>query len=130
MNSNKFVTYIIRDPRDQTPVYVGQTCDFARRKIQHTIKAQGRKLNIGTVNINTYLVDLFSLGYLPSFEKVDECQSEEKSLISETLWVQKLVAVGYPLLNRHNTHRQIVKSRFKSDFLKEYWRKRFDLDAV
>lgn len=122
---NKYFTYLIKDPRDQVPIYVGQTSDLTIRKAQHINVAIGKKPNIGIINIDTYLVDLFEAGFLPDFEIVEECETEEKSLLSETLWINKVVDDGYPVLNRWKTHRAIVKKAFTSKELKAYFSNRF-----
>ena len=37
-------------------------------------------------------------------------ESEEQSLLSECLWVEKLAAVGMPLLNRWEEHRELIEA--------------------
>ena len=119
-----FTTYIIRDPRDNKPIYVGQTTDFEKRKQHHLKNAAGTLPNIRIINIHVYLVKLNFLGFDPEFEIVERNDTEEDSLCSETSWIQKLVDEGNPLLNRTREHRAIVKSKFSSDYLKSYFSKR------
>lgn len=122
---NNYVVYVIRDPRDSIPLYVGQTCDYEQRKEQHCQKAKGIRPNINVHNINAYIIDLYCIeNLLPQFEILEECISENESLILETKWIEKLIVEGYPLLNRWKEHRKIIIKKYSSTFLKEYWTKR------
>ncbi len=123
----EYVTYLIKDPRDNVPIYVGQTSNFDKRRKQYFSKIKKDKIpNYGTINITMYLVILNRLGFIPIFEIVDTQDTEENSLISETDWVRKIVKSGYPVLNRWKEHRVIVKDIYSSSFLKQYFQKRLE----
>lgn len=123
----KYTTYAIKDPRDNVPVYVGQTSNIERRRKQYRNRIKKNKIpNYGTINITTYLVKLNRLGFEPIIEILDKQDTEERSLASETEWVRRLVSAGHPLLNRWKEHRAIVKDKFSSAFLKQYFSTRLE----
>ena len=118
----EYITYVIKDPRDNAPIYVGQTHNFDKRKKKYFSKIRKDKLpKIDKINITVYFVKLKRLGFDPVIEVVDMQDTEENSLNSETKWVRTFVLSGYPLLNRWREHRSIVKEKFSSDFLKQYF---------
>jgi len=107
-----YITYVIIDPRDATPVYVGQSNSYEIRKTQHIEVAMGKGPSICGVNIRTYLVDLYNIGYLPKFKIVEKCESEEESLKSETEYIKKLIHNGFPVLNGWKEHKKMCFERF------------------
>jgi hypothetical protein len=119
----KFATYVIIDPRDNIPVYVGQSNNFQLRKESHLNCAMGKRPNIVGVNIETYLVDLYSIGYLPKFEIIEECSTEEESLKSELVCIRHLIKKGIPVLNNWKEHKLLNKERFGKQY-KQYFNKR------
>lgn len=119
----KFTTYIIIDPRDNVPIYVGQSRNFQWRKESHLNRAKGKRPNIVGINIETYLVDLYSIGYLPKFEIIEECATEKESLKSELECIRSLVKKGIPVLNNWKEHRLLNKERFGKQY-KQYFIKR------
>lgn len=119
----KFITYIIIDPRDNVPVYVGQSVMFQLRKESHLNCAMGKRPNIVGINIETYLCDLYAIGYLPRFEIIEECSTEEESLKSELNCIKNLVKGGIPVLNNWNVHKRINKEKFGKQY-KQYFTKR------
>lgn len=128
----KFKTYVIIDPRDDAPVYVGQSSMFQLRKESHLHCAMGKRPNIVGVNIETYLVDLYSIGYLPKFEIIEECSTEEESLKSELESIRNLINQGIPVLNNWREHKLLNKERFGKQY-KQYFNKRIlasDIDQL
>jgi len=119
----KFTTYIIIDPRDDIPVYVGQSRNFQWRRESHLNRAKGKRPNIVGINIKTYLVDLYSIGYLPKFEIVEELTTEEESLKSELECIRSLVEKGIPVLNNWKEHKLLNKEKFGRQY-KQYFIKR------
>lgn len=119
----KYTTYIIIDPRDDMPVYVGQSNSFLLRKESHLFSAKDKRPNIVGVNIQTYLSDLYSIGYLPKFEIIEECSSEEDSLKSELECIKNLVKKGIPVLNNLKEHKKINQNRFGKQY-KQYFKRR------
>jgi|CXWL01.1.fsa_nt_gi hypothetical protein len=128
----KFITYVIIDPRDNVPVYVGQSGNFQLRREshlnramgkRHLNRAMGKRPNIVGVNIATYLVDLYSIGYLPKFEIVEECSTEEESLKSELECIRNFVKKGIPVLNNWKEHKLLNEERFGKQY-KQYFIKR------
>jgi hypothetical protein len=119
----KYKTYVILDPRDNVPVYVGQSSCFQLRKESHLSCAMGKRPNIVGINIETYLFDLHAIGYMPKFEIIEECSSEEESLKSELEYIKIIVKKGIPLLNNWKEHKRINKERFGKQY-KQYFTKR------
>lgn len=121
----EYVTYRIVDPRDNVPVYIGQTSDFEYRKILHIRRAKKGLPRTKTFGIKLYLALLYSEGFEPEFEVLDVKTTMEESLVSENTWVEKTVNSGYPVLNRWKKHRKIVKNKFSSYEFKLYFCNRF-----
>lgn len=125
----KYTTYIIIDPRDDIPVYVGQSNNFQLRKENHLFSARLKRPNIVGVNLQTYLSDLYAIGYLPKFEIIEECPSEEESLKSELECIKNLVKRGIPVLNNWREHRKINQDRFGKKY-KQYFTRRLLADNL
>ena len=118
----EYTTYVIKDPRDNSPIFIGQTSDFDKRKRQYIKKAcSNNPPNIKTMNINIYLIRLKNLGFEPVIEPIENYTTEDESLLSKTGWITKYVEQGFPLLNRTKEHRAIVMKKFNSTFLKKYF---------
>jgi hypothetical protein len=109
--SKIFTTYVIHDPRDGVPVYVGQTVDFERRKREHLaagMKAADKRPRGRT--IKAFLGELHALGREPIIVPVATCENEGSSIVSERLWVSRLCQAGFGrrLLNQWPSHRRLI----------------------
>lgn len=104
-----FVTYAIADPRSGRYVYVGQTKNFESRRRNH-LRLRDQRPRIGTENIRTWLFDRLSAGEVPKIVELETCSTLERSLASESRWVERLARDGHPLLNRWRDHRKVIKS--------------------
>ena len=102
----KFTTYGIIDPRFGYFVYVGQTCDFEKRKQSHLRKAaEGRKRpRITEENVKTWTFDAVSAGITPVIVPLETTGTWQESLKSESEWVRRLAAENHPLLNKWKEH--------------------------
>lgn len=110
-----YVTYGILDPRTGGFVYVGQSGSFARRIAAH-LKARTERPHHRFRPIRAWIWDAIAAGNTPSFRVLDVCETEEQSLASEALWVERLAAQGNELLNRWLEHQSLIqKSRSFGD---------------
>lgn len=110
-----YVTYGILDPRTGGFVYVGQSGSFAKRIAAH-LKARTQRPHHRFRPIRAWIWDSLAAGNTPSFRVLDVCETEEQSLASEALWVERLAAQGNKLLNRWLEHQSLIqKSRSVGD---------------
>jgi len=100
-----YVTYAILDPRTDEFVYVGQSGSFARRIADH-LKTRTERPHSRLRPIRAWIWDVTKTGSTPRFRVLDICETEERSLASEALWVERLAAQGHKLLNRWLNHHQ------------------------
>lgn len=47
---------------------------------------------------------------VPGFVVLEVVETEEQSLLSESNWVEKLAAIGHPLLNRWEEHQELIEA--------------------
>ncbi len=101
---SRYFTYLIIDPRNEQPFYVGQTVDLERRKIEHfKITPDTRK------PYKKRLSEIIAAGFTPVFLIVDEQETLAASLRSETEWVKKIAARGMVPMNRTREHRDWIE---------------------
>lgn len=95
-----FTTYAIVDPSIGlgAVIYVGQSSNFERRQEQHTTAHRERKPKSGSLQY--HLKQMHDAGHKPKFLVLEVVETERQSLASEDHWIEKLAAVGQPLLNR------------------------------
>ena len=103
-----YTTYAITDPRTSLFCYVGQTADFERRRRGHLKAHRLKKPPRGSVK--AWLKQLHNEGHAPYFTVLEVVETEAMSLESENLWVEKLSALGHPLLNRWDEHKELLQA--------------------
>ncbi len=108
-------TYGIVDPVTGLFVYIGQTSDFDRRKSQH-LTDRLRKTTPARGSIQEWLRDMRKRGLEPDFVILEIVETEEESLLSESKWVEKFAAIGHPLLNRWQEHRDLIRQGRASQY--------------
>lgn len=97
-----YFTYLIIDPRTDTPFYVGQTLNMEHRKSSHlreTNKYRAYKKMIASIQLD---------GLEPEFQIVDIQPTHLDSLRSETEWVKKLANQGIRVLNGWKEHKEWI----------------------
>lgn len=99
----QFVVYLIVDPKDDKPFYVGQTGDMERRKANHLRSASHESHR----RVGKRLAEILAREEAPVFKIVQRCASEQESLIAESEWVKRCSQRGYELCNRWKEHRQL-----------------------
>jgi hypothetical protein len=125
-----YITYAIIDPRDNVPVYVGQSKNFRFRKQTHLNYARkGKTPKTKGMNIRKYLFELNSIGFLPKFLVLEKCLKESESLRSEFRWIKTYVNQGFPLLNNWIEHKEIFKDTF-GVLYKEYFKNRLSVQNI
>lgn len=105
-----YTTYAIVDPVTRLFVYVGQTVDFDRRRAEHLKRARTRKTRHPRGSIKAWLAQAEKNGVVPAFIILELVETEEQSLLSESNWVEKLAAIGHPLLNRWEEHQELIEA--------------------
>lgn len=118
-----FVIYEIVDPRDNSPIYIGQTSSFDNRIKTHIENAKRKPPNIKTFNIRVYASKLYLNGHLIKIRPLHTVDTLEEALDEETKIIE-LISKKYPLLNRDKEHREIIKKHFTSEELKRYFHHR------
>jgi len=103
-----YVTYGSFDPRTGGFVYVGQSGSFARRIAAH-LKPRVARPHHRFRPIRAWIWDALAAGSTPGFRVLDVCETEEQSLASEALWVERLAAQGNKLLNRWLEHQSVIQ---------------------
>lgn len=106
--SKTYTTYAITDPRTRLFFYVGQTSHFEKRSKQHLTAHRLRNTKAGSVQ--HWLKALHQDGHTPLFTVLEVVETEEESLVSETKWVEKLSALGHPLFNRWDEHKELIEA--------------------
>ncbi|WP_158945320.1 hypothetical protein [Granulicella sp. S190] len=105
-----FTTYGIIDPRTNLFVYIGQTSNFEGRKRAHlTIPGAGRKREVSSNSIATWLFDAIGAGVRPVIVVLAIVDTYQESLESECEWVLRLAAAKHPLLNQWKEHKDAIK---------------------
>lgn len=94
-----YVTYGILDPRTGGFVYVGQSGSFAKRIASH-LRARPERPHPRFRPIRAWIWDAVKAGASLRFRVLDVCDTKERSLASEALWVGRLASDGHKLLNR------------------------------
>lgn len=102
-----YTTYAITDPRTRLFFYVGQTNNFERRQKEHLTAYRLRKPPRGSVK--AWMKQLHTEGHTPLFTVLELVESEAASLESENRWVEKLAALGHPLFNRWEEHKELIE---------------------
>jgi hypothetical protein len=105
-----YTTYAIVDPRTRLFVYVGQSVDFKRRKTEHLKRNRTRKTKHPKGSIKAWLAEAERAKITPQFMILDVVETEEQSLLSESNWVEKLAAIGHPILNRWDEHQALIEA--------------------
>lgn len=98
-----FVVYLIVDPKDDNPFYVGQTGDMGRRKANHIRSASPQSQR----RVGKRLAEILAREEAPVFKIVQHCATEQESLIAESEWVKRCSQRGYELCNRWREHREL-----------------------
>ena len=104
-----YTTYAITDPITRRFIYVGQTNDFDRRKSEHLKPPRVRKTKFPKHSVKAWLSKAHSAKIEPIFTILEVVETEEQSLLSESLWIEKLSCACQPLLNRWEEHVELIE---------------------
>lgn len=102
-----YTTYGIVDPNTKWIIYVGQTNNFERRKGDHLTTHRERKAS-PKGSLQHWLKVSHKAKITPEFIILEVVETESESLKSETKWVEKIAAIGHPLLNRWDEHKEFI----------------------
>ena len=94
MSEPAFVIYMLVDPRDGWPYYVGETTDRKQRYRYHC-KNTGRNLPVTRRS-----QEIIRAGKKPQMVTIDQAHSEVEALRKELFWIDLFMARGVKLLNR------------------------------
>lgn len=84
--------------------------DFPRRKSEHLKRSRTRKTRHPKGSVKAWLAEAERAGVVPGFVLLEVVETEEQSLLSESNWVEKLAAIGHPLLNRWEEHQELIEA--------------------
>lgn len=117
---NNSYVYLLVDPRNQKPFYVGKgvgdRCNFHVQEAKYYVKRKSPKLN--------KIRKLMSLGMAPIIVKVEENVSDKQAIEFECLLIAEMRDLGIPLTNmtdggdgakgyKHTEeHKQIMREKF------------------
>lgn len=98
-----FVVYLIIDPRNGKPFYVGQTRDLDRRQTSH-LAIKSLK---GSADKKRRLLEIQAAGMEPDFRIVQGYADEAASLAGESAWIKACVSNGHDVFNERREHKDI-----------------------
>lgn len=112
LNTDTFVVYGLKDPRDSSLRYIGIT----RKPLK--VRLLGHYCN-PTPTTAGWINDLSAIGLRPAIEALDSISGEKcrvgyfsplknKALRLEHAWITKELAAGSPLLNRDTADRSVT----------------------
>jgi hypothetical protein len=102
VQTGPFITYLIIDPRNNLPFYVGQTSNLEKRIHNHIRQDNRRRLYKKTIT------SIQSVGLEPVFKQVDIQLTKADSLRSETEWVKQLASQGVRVQNGWREHKEWI----------------------
>lgn len=105
-----YTTYGIVDPVTRLFVYVGQSARFDERKRQHLTTHRKTRTRHKKGSVQAWLVQAHAAGITPLFLVLEVVETEALSIESESNWVEKLAAIGHPLLNRWEEHQDLIEA--------------------
>ncbi len=105
-----YTTYAIIDPTTRLFVYIGQTSNFERRKSEHLKPPRTKKTQHPPGSIKLWLSEIYARKITPQFLLLETVETEEESLLSECKWVEKIAAIGHPILNRWEEHQELIEA--------------------
>lgn len=92
----KFVVYMLVDPRDGRPYYIGETTDKKKRYRYHS-ENSGRNTAVARHNQT-----IIRAGKKPFMVELDSADNEVEALRKELFWIDLLLGRGCDLANREN----------------------------
>lgn len=102
-----YTVYGIFDPITKLCVYVGETSDFERRKTQHLTTHRLRKAP-PPGSIKAWLIKQHKAGREPIILPLEHVATNGLSLEAETRWIGFFSALGHPLHNLWDEHREMI----------------------
>ncbi len=99
-----WVVYVLSDPRDGRPRYVGTTLDPRNRRAVHVNRAKRGERMEKDLWVASLLADGVRLD-LTVVERVAPPYTEGRACTAEARWIARLMRAGAPLLNVENVTR-------------------------
>ena len=96
MTAEPFVIYMLVDPRDYRPYYVGETRDRIKR---HRYHCENTARNTAVARRNQAII---KSGRKPLMIVLEEAENEVSALIKEIFWIELFMSKGMDLCNREN----------------------------
>lgn len=100
--------YVLRDPRDRSIKYVGQTRYPATRLSQHVSGAIASH-SISKNKKNIWILELLELGKRPIIEFVTTSESADEATDIENQLIRKFASIGYNLVNHDGVKTKCAK---------------------
>lgn len=114
------LVYVLKDPRNSQPVYVGITNDLGKRLYQHFKAGQN-------LRIDRWSRELTALGMKPAVLLAYTGINRQAALCAEKRMIEKFVRAGYRLFNRDKVACTVYdiyrRGLLRSDFMssQEVW---------
>lgn len=113
LHSGKWKVYILLDPRDKLPKYVGCSENAMARIGQHLTHTYTCSLELGA-----WLSELWQLGLFPEYEIVEKGMGPSWWSVEQS-WMAHYRSQGIQLLNRLHNSKEASESR--SSKMKQLW---------
>ena len=94
--SKAFFVYMLVDPRDGRPYYIGETLD---KKTRYRYHCENSGRNTAVARHNQAII---RAGKRPFMVELDQADNEVEALRKELFWIDLLMARGVELANREN----------------------------
>jgi len=93
-------TYLLIDPRNNRPFYVGQTCDPQQRYKTHIYsRNRVQPNNVGLTPTQERIREIYAANTKPVMKVVGTAWSHSESRVMEDGWMRRMVEDGYELTN-------------------------------
>lgn len=91
-----FIIYMLVDPRDYRPYYIGETEDRVKR---HRFHCQNSSRNTAVAR---RCKEIIEEGNTPLMIVLEDAENEVQALIRELFWIELFMSKGTDLCNREN----------------------------
>lgn len=114
-NCAMYAIYRLKDPRDDSIFYIGQTIDVYKRLIQHINCEEDNYLK------NRRIYELKALNLMVIMEVIELVDTREEALARENYWIAFYLDAGYPLTNmlQSQLNTKVNRGISQTDVLKQ-----------
>lgn len=104
MTTTRHYIYMLIDPREDTPFYVGQTAQPIIERLYEHLEFQ--RPNVTNSERCQQIKDIVGSGYSPIICEIDRFDTIDKRFVDdlETQWINYMVEIGHDLANVKNNY--------------------------